>query len=150
MIIAVASILVIFILILYPLTVVFTPALGNYAGYELGSFIAFPLSAIIVGYMFTQKIWEEKRTKTITKIAVLLTVVFIFMVYMEYAATDWTPMVKEDYMKANPTANPSAFDWYMIETLTLTMEKFLDIVLVLAFSFIGLYIGSTLKKPTKT
>jgi len=67
MVIAVASILIIFILLLFPLTLVFTPALGNYAGYELSAFVSFILSAIIVGYIYTQKIWEENRTKTIAK-----------------------------------------------------------------------------------
>jgi len=58
--------------------------------------------------------------------------------------------VKEDYMKANSTSTPSTFDWYYIEALALVKEKFFSLVLVLALRFIGLYIGSMLKKPTKT
>jgi hypothetical protein len=127
-----------------------TPALGNYNGFELSSFISFFLSTIIVGYIFAQKIREENRTKTIAKIAVLFAVLTIFMVYMELAVTDWTPKVKEEYLTANPTATPSTFDWYYIEALALATEKFVIAVVVLAFSFIGLLIGSQLKKPTKT
>jgi len=60
----VASLKLIAILIMYPLTLVLTPAFGNFEGFMLSAVIAFILSAIIVGYIFTQKIWEENRTKT--------------------------------------------------------------------------------------
>lgn len=65
--IAVASITIILILIMFPLILVLTPALGNFAGFELSAVISFLLSPIIVGYIFSQKIWEENRTKTIAK-----------------------------------------------------------------------------------
>jgi len=149
-IIAAASLIVIVILIYYPLTLVLTPALGNYAGYELSAFISFPLSAIIVGYIFTQNIWEENRTKTIAKIAVLFTLLALSLILVENASMEWTPMIREEYMKANPTANPSTSDWYYIERLAILSEDFILVVFMFALSFIGLYIGSTLKKPAKT
>jgi len=144
---AVASLAIIFILILYPLTLVFAPSLGNYQAFELGSFVSFILTTIIVGYIFAPKIREENRTKTIAKITILFAVFMIFMVYMELAVTEWTPMIKEEYMKANPTATPSASEWYYIQALRLTGEKFLILVLMLVVTFGGLYIGSMLKKP---
>jgi len=150
MVIAVASLMIIVILIYFPLTLILTPALGNFAGYELGAFVSFPLSAIIVGYIFAQNIWEENRTKTIAKISVLFTVLVVSIVLIETASTDWAPMVKAEYIKVNPTATPSAFDWYYIERLVLLSEDFILAVFVLALSFIGLYIGSMLKRPTKT
>jgi len=149
MIIAVAS-TVIIIFIFFPLGLVLTAALGN-VGFELGAFVSGFLSTIIVGYIYAQKIWEENRTKTIAQIAVLFTVLIMFMGIMESAATaDWTPKIKEEYMASNPTATPSASDWYYIEKFFLTLQNFIVVVLVLALSFIGLYIGSMLKKPTKT
>jgi len=72
------------------------------------------------------------------------------MVSIENASPDKTAMIKEDYVKANPTATPSAFDWWYIERLALAAENFAVIVLVLALTFIGLYIGSQLNKPAKT
>jgi len=149
-IIAVASLTVIVILIYYPITLVLTPALGNYEGFELSAFIAFPLSAIIVGYFFAQNIWEENRTKTIAKIAVLFTVLALLLILVENASMEWAPMVREEYLKANPTANPSAFDWYYIERLAILSEDFTLAIFIFALCFIGLYIGSTLKKPTKS
>jgi len=147
---AVASLTVIVILIYFPLTLVLTPALGNYAGYTLSAFISFPISAIIVGYIFAQKIWEENRTKTIAKISVLFTVLALLLILVENASMEWTPMIREEYLKANPTANPSASDWYYIERLAILLEDFILVVFMFALSFIGLYIGSMLKKPTKS
>jgi len=148
--IAVASLTITLILIMFPLTLVLTPALGNFAGFELSAVISFLFSAIIVGYIFSQKIWEENRTKTIAKITVLFTVLAMSLTIMENATVEWAPMFRAEYLKVNPTADPSAFDWYYIERLELIAEDFFVIVLILAFTFIGLYIGSTLKKPTKS
>jgi len=147
---AVASLTIIVILIYFPLTLVLTPALGNYEGFELSAFIAFPISAIIVGYIFAQNIWEENRTKTIAKISVLFTVLAMSLIIMENATVEWVPMFRAEYLKANPTADPSAFDWYYIQRLQLIAEDFMLAVFMFALSFIGLYIGSMLKKPTKS
>jgi len=146
---AVAS-LVIIIFLMFPLGLVLTAALGN-TGFTLGAVVSLFLSTIIVGYIYTQKIWEENRTKTIAQITVLFTVLIVFMGTMESAATaDWTPKIKEEYITSNPTATPSASDWYYIEKFFLTLEGFIVVILTLPITFIGLYIGSTLKKPTKT
>jgi len=147
----VASLKLIAILIMYPLTLVLTPAFGNFEGFMLSAVIAFILSAIIVGYIFTQKIWEENRTKTILKISILFTVLVTILVLIENAASgDWTPMIRENYLNTKPTATPSTTEWYYIERLAIIQDDFLNVVLILAITFIGLYVGSTLKKPTKT
>jgi len=149
-IIAVASLIVIIIFISLPLTLVLTPVLGNYNAFELSGFVSFILSAIIVGYIYTQKIWEENRTKTIAKISVLVAILAMFVTLLENATVEWAPYIRTDYLKANPTADPSAFDWYNIEMMALGSEVFLTVAIMLAITFIGLYIGSMLKKPTKT
>jgi len=59
-------------------------------------------------------------------------------------------MIKEAYLNANPTATPSTSDWYYIERLAIIQDDFIDVILMLAITFIGLYIGSTLKRPTKS
>ena len=147
---AVASLTIILILIMFPLALVLTPALGNFAGFMLSAVVSFLLSAIIVGYIFAQNIWEENRTKTIAKITVLFTVLAMSLIIMENSTVEWVPMFRAEYLKAHPTSDPSAFDWYYIERLELLAEDFFDGVLILALTFIGLYIGSMLKKPTKT
>jgi len=147
---AVASLIVIVIFLMFPITLVLTSALGNFGGFTLSAVVAFPLSGIIVGYIFTQKIWEENRTKTIAKITVLFTVLALLFILVENAVVEWAPMFRAEYLKANPTATPSAFDWYYIQRLQLIAEDFILVVFMFALSFIGLYIGSMLKKPTKT
>ena len=147
---AVASLAVIGMLILLPIVFVLTLALGNFGGFMLGVVVSFLLSAVIVGYIFTQKIWEENRTKTIAQITVLFTVLVVSVSLVENATVEWVPMFRAAYLNANPTATPSASDWYYIERLELIGEDFFVVVLMLAITFIGLYIGSTLKKPTKT
>lgn len=147
---AVASLAVIGMLILLPLVFVLTLALGNFGGFMLGVVVSFLLSAVIVGYICTQKIWEENRTKTIAQITVLFTVLVVSVSLVENATVEWAPYIRAEYLKANPTATPSASDWYYIERLELIAEDFIVVVLMLAITFIGLYIGSMLKKPTKS
>lgn len=135
---------------LYPLSLVLTSALGNFEGFMLSVVVSFLLSAVIVGYIFAQKIWEA-RGEAIAKIAILVTILVVVVVVMENStAVDWASKVKEDYVNANPTATPSAFDWYLIERLAIVSDSFLNIVLVIPLVFIGLYIGSMLRKPTTT
>jgi len=85
------------------------------------------------------------------KITVLFTLLVMTLVLIENAASnDWTPMVKENYKRIYPAASPSTTDWYYIERLAIIEDDFINAVLMLAITFTGLYIGSTLKKPTKT
>jgi len=147
---AVASLTVLLILLIYPLTLAFNQALGYEEASLIGGVISLILSAIIVGYIFTQKIWEENRTKTILTITVLFAFLIILMTYWEYSAIDYTPVLKENYLKANPTATPSTLDWYNIESMDLNLAKFVMVILVSPLIFIGLYIGSMLKKPAKS
>jgi high-affinity Fe2+/Pb2+ permease len=150
-IIAVASLTIVAVLIMFPLTLAFTSTLGNFGGFMLSAVVAFLLGAIIVGYVFTRRIWEENRTRTIAKIAVLFTLLVMVAVLIENAASaDWTPMVRESYLEANPGASPSTSDWYYIERLALVQDDFFNVVLLFAIAFIGLYIGSILKKPAGT
>jgi hypothetical protein len=148
---AVASLAIIAVLIMFPTTLVLTPALGNFEGFMLSAVIAFLLSAIIVGYVFTQNIWQENRIKTIARITVLFTLLVMTLVLVENAASgDWTPMIRIDYQNANPSATPSTSDWYYIERLAIIQDDFINVILMLAITFTGLYIGSTLKRPKKT
>jgi hypothetical protein len=129
---------------------VLTPALGSYNAFELSTFVSLFFSPIIVGYLCAQKIREENRTRTIANIAVLFAVLAMFMVLIEDTVVEWAPYISADYLKANPAATPSAFDWYNIQLSTLSSEVFLTVLLTFVITSIGLYIGSMLKKTTKT
>lgn len=127
-----------------------TPALGSYNAFELSGFVVFLLGPIITGYIYAKQIREESRTRTILKIAVLVAFVAMFMVLFDDAVVEWAPYYRAEYLKTNPTATPTEFEWYNIQLSALTAETFAATAAMLAFTFIGLYIGSTLKKTTKT
>jgi len=146
---AVASVVVICVLISYPLSLALTPALGEYTAHELSGFVVFILGPIITGYIYAKQIREEDRTKTILKIAVLVAFTALFMVLLDDAVVEWAPYYKAEYLKTHPTAQPTAFEWYNIQLAALTMEGFAAAAVMLVFTFIGLYVGSMLKKPTK-
>lgn len=126
-----------------------TPALGEYNAFEVSGFVVFILGPIIVGYIFARQIREEDRTKTILKIAVLVAFISMFMVLMDDAVVEWAPYYRAEYLKANPTATPTAFEWYNIQLAGLSMEGFAAAALMLVFTFVGLYIGSMLKRTAR-
>jgi len=146
---AVASSAVIMVLIHFPLMIALIPALGSYWGINVSAIISVLLSALIVGYVFAGKIWEESRMEAIAKIVVLAAVLMAFDVVIGNAAMEWTPVVREAYLEANPGASLSPFEWYVVEGVYLGSQVFLNVVIVLALGFIGLYVGSMFKRPAK-
>jgi len=132
------------------LTLGLAPVIGAYNAFELSAFVSLFAGPIIAGYLYAQKIREENRTRTIANIDVIFAVLAMFMVLIEDAVVEWAPYYRAEYPKVNSTATPTAFDWYNIQLSVLSQEVFLAVVLTLAFTFIGLYIGSVLKKPKRT
>jgi hypothetical protein len=101
---AVALLIVIFILILFPLSLVLTSALGYFEGFMLSAVVSFFLSTIIVGYIFTQKIWEARR-EAIAKIAVLFTVLVAVVVIIENAAATDMHAISKNVVISQITVN---------------------------------------------
>ena len=140
---AAVSATVILVLLSFPLEAPFVVALGLDLGSLIGGIISFILTMVIVGYIFAEKIWES-RMKAITKILALFAFIIIFIVYLESAATDWKTLIKEAY----PTA--TTYELVGLQGLELAGEKFFFMVIVFVLGFIGLYIGSMLKRPAKS
>ena len=63
------------------------------------------------------------------------------------SVTSYSLYVKNTH--PNATA-PSAFEWYYIERLAIDQENFGVTILAFAVTFVGLYIGSMIKKPAQT
>jgi len=120
-------------------------ALGFFWGLNVGAIVSILLTALIVGYVFAGKIWES-RMEAIAKITVLSAVLMAFFVTMTLAATDWPAVVREAYEGATHTA----FEWHVIEQVALLAQIFLNVIIVIVLGFIGLYIGSMLKRPEKS
>jgi len=146
---AVASLAVILVLVGFPIEMVLVPALGtDWATYVSGAVSIF-LSALIGGYIFAGKIWEA-RMEAIAKITVLSAALMIFYVISLPALADWNPAVKEAYLEANPGTTLSTSEWLNVESLAILQVMFIDVVMVLVFVFIGLYVGSMLRRPGKS
>ncbi len=149
---SVASMAVITILIGVPLGMVLIIPFGEdlFWGYTISNVVSILLGAIITGYYFAGKIWEA-RMEAITKIAILSAVLAMFSVTINTAAlADWTPMVKETYLEANPTATLSTSEWVIVEAMSLAQGVFSNAVIVLVLAFIGLYVGSMFRGPVKS
>jgi len=148
---AVASSVVVMVLIHFPLMIVLIPALGAFWGINVSAIISVLLSALTVGYVFATKIWEESRMEAIAKITVLAALLMAFGVVMEVAAlAHWTTWVTDMYLEANPGASLSAFEWYVVEAIYLSSQMFLNVVIVLVLGFVRLYVGSMFKRPAKS
>lgn len=147
---SVASIAVISALIAAPLDIVLVSALGLKLGYDISWIVSFFLSALIGGYIFAEKIWEARR-EAITKITVLwAALVSVLAAIVPATLADWGPMVKEEYLAANPGTTLSTSEWVTWEFVYLGVFTFLVVVVALVSGFIGLYIGSMLRKPVKS
>jgi hypothetical protein len=154
LVICVASTAVVFALIAFPLEMVWLSALGISGmtswGYILSLRVSLFLSALISGYIFAGKIWEARR-ESITKIAVLwATLVLLFAIIVPGSIADYGLSVKEEYLAANPGATLSTFEWVTWEYMYLDMFMFLMVGMALVLGIIGLYVGSMLRKPSKS
>ena len=146
LVLAVASLAVIFSLIAFPLEAVFVLPFGLWA-YDVAVFLNLFLSALIVGYIFADKIREARR-QTITKITVLWAAfLMVLALIVPGGIADWGEMVKEEFLTANPGTTLSTAEWVNWEMMYLDSFTFLLVAITLLLSFVGLYMGSRLKKP---
>ena len=144
----VASIAVIFTLILFPLDMVLVSALGlNWI--QLSLIVSFFLSALISGYIFAGKLWEARR-EAITKVSVLWAALNMLIVLITPAGlADWGSKVKEAYQGQYGTTL-STQEWYCWEIMHQDLSMFSTVGLALLLGFIGLYVGSMLRRPVKS
>jgi asparagine N-glycosylation enzyme membrane subunit Stt3 len=149
--IAVASLAVVLLFIEVILGLVLIPAIGWDWGPTVVGTICFLLSGLVVGVIFSRKIWEESGIKTIAKIIVLgATLMILFYAAAIPSQGDWTPLVKENYQNANPGKTLTTSQWWSVEEATLAEVIALNVFIGVVASFIGLYIGSMLRKPRKS
>jgi len=149
---SVATISVINTLIGFPLELLFISALGLKLGEDIGVFVAMFLSALIGGYIFAGKIWEARR-ETITKITVLWAALVMLIVTMiPGGLAHWGLMAEEEFELMFPgAAEPStAAEWVSYEMMYNASFMFFVVAIALVLGFIGLYVGSMLKRPAKS
>ena len=109
------------------------------------------VAGLLVGYLFAVKIQEESRMKAVGKIAVLAAFVQGFAVMISFSANSYYGAWTKEYLQSwFQTGSWTTTDWFVYEELALFMNVALNVVLTLVLGFIGLYIGSMLRKPKKT
>ena len=141
---AVASTVVLIALFEYPVGLVFN--IQSSGGQVAALFISFLLSALIVGVVFAGKIWEEARIKAILRIVALVAFAYIFEIWITASSSDWISAIRE----ANPHPTYTATQWLYFDATMAGGTLFWDMILLLVAGFIGLYIGSMLRKPKKS
>jgi hypothetical protein len=107
--------------------------------------IAFLAASLIVGYVFALKIQDGSRTGAVGSIVVLSAFALMLSLMVWIAnplASPWVAESLEDLFNASGWTN---YDWSAYLALAVALE----VVVALVLSFIGLYVGSVLRKPKK-
>jgi hypothetical protein len=145
----VASFVVVNVLISVPLIIAFVPMLGFYSGTEVGNTISLFLAALVIGYIFAGKILEARR-ESIAKITILVTAFVVLSSVSLPALEHWAPSMREQFQAMTGTTTLSTSEWLGVEMIALSLNMFINVALTLVLGFIGLYIGSMLRKPKKS
>jgi hypothetical protein len=147
---ATASVSVIFVLLFAVLSLVLVPA-GSYLGLLVTGIVSILVASLVVGYVFAEEIREEPRMRSIAKIVVLFTVVSIFVSLMLYSALGhYNALVDENLQKMYSTGSWTNTDWFSYESMVLYLNTGLNAVIGLVLGFIGLYLGSMRNPSAKT
>jgi len=136
---AVFFVISIFFYLMPPIVVIFE--------YVSISFILSVLVAgVIAGFTYAHKI-ADKRIKSIAKILALSAVVLAFFT-ATMTFTDWDTYVAAG--ATHPGSVSSAADFLLAMPYWMAVQIVLEWLVGGPFAFIGLYVGSMLRKPKKT
>ncbi len=147
---AVASLTVVAILIFFVFLVVFVPV-DPYWGVDVANILSILVASLIVGYVFAAKIQEGSRMGAIGRIVVLFSVVIMFAFLASVAVNPYMGAMMEEGLESMfSTSGWTTTDWLGYSQLVLVMMTAFNAVFALVFGFIGLYVGSRLRKPKKS
>jgi hypothetical protein len=150
-ILAVASASVIDVLLIGVLLMVFISSLGSYWGLNAAGMVSVLIAGLLVGIAFAGQIQEESRMKAVGKIAILAAFVQLFAVLIGFPGNSYYgAWAKETLQSMYSTATWATMDWFVYEGMVTFLDVALNVVLTLVLGFIGLYVGSMLRKPKKT
>ncbi len=119
-------------------------------GLYVATYVSPLLSAIVVGYFFAGKIREESWIRSIGKIVVLVTVLVMFIYWMSYSIGRAGTFIDESLKNMFSTGSWTTTDWVRYETMYVVVNTAAVAVFAAVLDFIGLYVGSMLRKPKKT
>jgi hypothetical protein len=145
-ILAVASTFVIYWLLYAVLIIV---SLSVVWGVYVATYVSPLISAIVVGFVFAGKIREESRLRSIGKIVVLTTALIMLVYYMSYTIGHTGAFIDESLQNMFSTGSWTTLDWVRYETMYVMVNTAAVAVFAALLDFIGLYVGSMLRKPKK-
>ena len=139
--------LVLFALILDAiLEVAFVPLKSNTTSDTLSFIISVLAVSLVVGYVFAPNIQQESRVKAVLGITVLTSLLAIFFFAIWIASPFGSTWFKDTLNTLFNTSGWTDYEWSAYSALAVS----LDIIILFVLSFIGLYVGSSLRKPKKT
>ncbi|MDH5481795.1 MAG: hypothetical protein OEY22_02795 [Candidatus Bathyarchaeota archaeon] len=146
---AVASLAVIYIVLDFALFAVVINV-NTYWGPDISTIVSVLVASLIVGYMFAGKIKEDSKIGAIGRIVVLSTLVLTFYTMAYFANPYIGTSVQESLESMFSTSGWTTWDWVAYSQLLMAMVVVLTVVFDLVFGFVGLYVGSMLRKPKKS
>ncbi len=146
---AVATLAVVYILIYSVLGIAFVP-INSVWGLNVAFFVSVLISASIVGYVFAGKIREESRLVSIGKVVVLFAFVIMLIVLIGSAVGHSGALIDENLQNMYQTSSWTNMDWVAYEAVAVVLNTSVNVLSVLALGLVGLYTGSMLRKPKKT
>jgi hypothetical protein len=150
-ILAVATVGVIDVLVYFVLGIALIPSMGSYWGLNSAAIVSILVAGLVVGFAFAGKIQEESRIRAVGKIAVLFGAVMSSAVMIAISANGYYNAWVTEYLQSTfSTGAWTTTDWYVYGQLVLAFQVALNVLLALVLGFIGLYVGSMLRKPKKS
>jgi len=146
---AAVSLSVIYILLEFVLLAVFIQV-STVWGADVALILSILMASLIVGYMFASKIHEESRRGAISRIVVLFTLVLAFYTMASFTNPYTSDAIKEGLEGMFSTSGWTTMDWVSYSAFLMEMIVAMYVVYALVFGFIGLYVGSMLRKPKKS
>jgi hypothetical protein len=126
------------------LKVAFVPLNSDSMSDMLAFIISFLVASLLVGYVFALKIHEDSKIKAIGVIVVLSTFTFMLFYSVWVANPVASPWFRESLNNEFDTSGWSNYDWDAYAALMGSVIA----IMTLVITFIGLYAGSTLRKPS--
>jgi hypothetical protein len=126
------------------LMVAFAPLNSNQMSDTLAFVIAFLVASLVVGYVFALTIQEESRIRATGVIVVLSAFTLLIFFSIWFANPFATPWLRDSMNSTFNTSGWTDYDWSAYSAL---MGSVL-VITGLVVSFIGLYVGSMLRKPS--
>jgi high-affinity Fe2+/Pb2+ permease len=124
------------------LMVAFAPLNSPRMSAIIAALVSFLVVSLIVGYTFALSIREESRIRAIGSITVLFAAAMLFFAAIWMSNPFASPWVKESLNSMFNTSGFTNYDWNAYSAF----DGSIEVILASIVSFIGLYVGSMLRR----